>query len=104
VDGRGSEGPAAGEGETSLYRRGSEGPAAGAAVTSLYRRGLEGPAPGDVVMSLDGRGPEEPAAADVRTLWRLDRRGVEGLASVISEKSNVKRWMIRGFGEEEKSV
>src|SRR2546423_8197434 len=69
-DGRGSERPAGGN-----VRRGS-----------LDGRGSEGLAAGDVVTSLDGRVPEELAAADVRTLRRLDRRGVEGPAPVIPAK------------------
>jgi len=68
-------------------------------------RGVEGPAAGNIKRgSLDGRGYEGLAAVDVGTSWRLDRRGVEGPASAISAKSNVKRWMVRRFGEEEKLV
>ena len=74
-DGHGFEGLVASDVATGDVRRGS-----------LDGRGSEGPATGGVAMSLYRRGREGLAAADLRTSRRLDRRGEEGPALVISVK------------------
>ena len=75
MDGHGSEGLVASDVATGDVRRGS-----------LDGRGFEGPATGGVAMSLYRRGREGLAATDLRTSRRLDRRGEEEPALVISVK------------------